>query len=266
MWYQGNNTTLEVINGSWLYPLSLFPTINDEIYIDNGYFYRRVEKWNIHQSNTIPLIYVCDECFDLFVSINNTLYCAMASFHQVIATSSDNSFNPFAILAGTGVAGSSSTTLSLPYGIFVDINYDLYVADCGNDRVQLFHPGQSNAVTIAGNGASNTINLDCPIGIILDADKYLFIVDHNNHRIVGSGPNGFRCLVGCSGGWGSTADRLVYPQSLSFDSYGNIYIADRANNRIQKFILATNSCGTSNHTSFKKLEEFSSIKRFDLIE
>ncbi|CAF4342654.1 unnamed protein product, partial [Adineta steineri] len=46
-----------------------------------------------------------------------------------------------------------------------------------------------------------------------------FIADYFNNRIVGSGPNGFRCLVGCSTVAGSASNQLYYPSSLSFDSY-----------------------------------------------
>src|SRR5207244_2151424 len=105
---------------------------------------------------------------------------------------------------------------------FVDINLDLYVADCGNDRVQLFHSGQLNGITVAGNGSIENISIACPTAIVLDADKHLFIVDQNNHRIVELGPNISRCLVGCSG-YGSASFQLNYPQTLSFDSYGNMF-------------------------------------------
>ena len=98
-----------------------------------------------------------------------------------------------------------------PYGIFVDINFDLYVADCSNSRVQLFQLGQSNALTVAGSAAPGTITLNCPTAIVLDADKYLFIADYNNHRIVGSGPNGFQCVVGCSGGRGCSSLSIILP-------------------------------------------------------
>ena len=43
------------------------------------------------------------------------------------------------VIAGTsGVAGSTATTLNLPYGIRLDRNYSLYVADSANFRVQKF--------------------------------------------------------------------------------------------------------------------------------
>ncbi|CAF4451169.1 unnamed protein product, partial [Adineta steineri] len=113
-------------------------------------------------------------------------------------------------------------------------------ADCTNNRVQKFLSQQVNGITLAGTGATGTISLNCPTGIALDADNYVFIADYFNNRIVGSGPNGFRCLVGCSTVAGSASNQLYYPSSLSFDSYGNMFVADRYNNRIQKFYVTSN--------------------------
>ncbi len=58
-----------------------------------------------------------------------------------------------------------------------------------------------------------------------------------NNRIVRSGPNGSRCLVGCSHSPGSTSDKLDLPYSSSFNSYDNMFVTDYDNNQIQKFIL-----------------------------
>jgi hypothetical protein len=118
------------------------------------------------------------------------------------------------------------------------------VTDSENNRVQLFQSGESNGITVAGDESPNpTINLLCPTGIVLDAEKYLFIVDTDNGRIVGSGLNGFRCLVGCYGK-GSQSNRLGGPLSFSFDRFGNMFVADHENSRIQKFEYLGKSCGT----------------------
>jgi hypothetical protein len=109
----------------------------------------------------------------------------------------------------------------------------LYVADNGNNKIQKFSFGQLNGTTVAGDGTSNTIILSGPTAVALVADGYLFIVDNSNNRIVGSGPNGFRCLVACSGSYGFQSNQLMTPRSLSFDSYGNIFVTDTGNSRVR---------------------------------
>jgi hypothetical protein len=203
-----------------------------------------VDKWTIDTNSSVPAMYVGSACFGLFVDINDILYCSMNDLDQVVTKPFNSNSNITAIVAGIGCPGSSSYMLDSPYGIFVDINFDLYVADCGNDRIQLFQSGQLSATTVAGILSLNTtITLACPTGIVLDADNNLFIVDRDNNRIIGSGPNGFQCLVGCSCNPCSTSNQLNSPQSMVFDIYGNMFVTDQNNNRIQKFLLSTNSCG-----------------------
>jgi hypothetical protein len=211
-------------------------TSNGDIYIDDGYRNGRVQKWIAQANTTVTVMNVNSSCYGLFVDTNDTLYCSMPLNHQVVKKSlNDPEMTTVIVAAGTGSQGSAFNELNAPRGIFVDVNSDLYVADCVNDRVQLFQSGELNGITVAGYGSPNpTINLDCPIGIVLDVEKYLFIVDYGNNRIVGSGLNGFRCLVGCYG-WGSRSNQLNHPYSFSFDRSGNMFVADYGNNRIQKF-------------------------------
>ncbi|CAF4044145.1 unnamed protein product [Adineta steineri] len=182
-------------------------------------------------------------CFGLFVDINDSLYCSMCDDHQVVKRSpNDPLMASNRVAAGIGRAGSASNQLNNPVGIFVDVNMDLYVADSFNNRVQLFQPGELNGLTVAGSKSLNpTITLGYPTGILLDAEKYLFIVDRGNHRIVGSGLNGFRCLVGCDGR-GSQSNQLSNPFSFSFDRSGNMFVTDESNHRIQKFQYFKESC------------------------
>jgi hypothetical protein len=161
---------------------------------------------------------------------------------KVIAISLNGGANTTTTAAGTGISGSASNQLKFPNGIVVDLNRTLYVADWGNNRIQRFWYGQLNATTVAGTGATGTITLNGPTGVMVDANGYLYIADYNNYRIVGQGPYGFQCVVGCSGSSGSSPSQLYEPQNLGFDSYGNIYVADSGNNRIQEFLLTNNSC------------------------
>ncbi|CAF1027592.1 unnamed protein product [Adineta steineri] len=173
----------------------------------------------------------------------------MPAHHQVVKRSlNDPVITSNRVAAGIGIEGSRSNQLSYPRGIFVDVNFDLYVADCGNNAVRLFQQGESNGISI--DISPFTMKPRCPTGIILDAEKYLFIVDSGNHRIVGSGLNGFRCLVGCDGK-GSQSNQLALPFSFSFDHSGNIYVTDQENSRIQKFNYAKKYCGTSVNIQLK---------------
>jgi hypothetical protein len=227
----------------------LFVTVNGDIYVDNG-IYSQVVKWALNTANSIIVMNFPSSCFSLFVDINDTLYCSIQSRHQVMKTFLDNNnTNTPTIAAGNGSPGSTSNMLNSPQGIFVNTNFDLYVADCNNNRIQLFYSGQLNATTVAGNGFSGAITLDCPTAVILDVENYLFIVDSNNHRIIGSGPYGFQCVVGCSAISGSASDQLNHPQSLAFDSFGNLFVVDTDNNRVQKFLLNANSCSMYNNNS-----------------
>jgi hypothetical protein len=244
VWHENSNNPTNIISGNFRYPHSLFVTSNGDIYIDDGQINGRVQKW-IAKSNTfVTVINVNSSCNGLFVDTNDTLYCSMELRHQVVKRSlKDPEMTSVIVVAGTGSLGAAFNELNQPWGIFVDVNFDLYVADFGNHRVQLFQSGESNGITVAGSTSPNpTINLMYPTGIVLDAEKYLFILDHLNHRIVGSGLNGFRCLVGCYGK-GSQSNRLNQPFSLSFDRSGNMFVADTFNNRIQKFEYLEKSCG-----------------------
>ena len=168
----------------------------------------RVDKWTPNATNGTRVMNTHGSCYGLFVDSNSTVYCSSFDDNMVIATSASNMTVDATIIAGTGCRGFTSDMLYRPYGIFVDTNFNLYVADAGNNRIQFFANGERNAVTKAGTGAPNTIDLNWPSGIVLDAQGSLFILDSQNHRIVTSGSSGFRCLVGCSNGYGSAANQL----------------------------------------------------------
>jgi DNA-binding beta-propeller fold protein YncE len=240
---QGYTIISRNITGAFNQSLSHFVALNGDVFIDNGALQRRVDRWIYNESRMIVAMQVNGSCHGLFWDLNDTLYCSMGNFHQVWKLFANNSPNQTLVAAGTGQAGLSSTMLDRPRGIYVDTDINLYVADCGNNRVERFAANQLTAITLVGNGSSNTISLRCPTSIALDADRYLFIVDSLNHRIVGSGPYGYRCIAGCLGTNGSALNELSFPQQLAFNSYGDLFVSDRNNHRILQFELQKTTCG-----------------------
>ncbi|CAF1484351.1 unnamed protein product [Adineta steineri] len=245
VWHEDTIDPTMIIPTDFSNSSSLFVTSNGDIYIDNGEKKSRVEKWISSTNTWVTVLYVYSSCKGLFLDINDCLYCSMADHHQVAKRYLHDPVMALAVVAGTGTLGSIASELNRPHGIFVTWNSDLYVADCGNDRVQHFRSGELDGITVAGRGSSNSAStLSCPTGITLDGENYLFIVDSNNHRIVRLGPHGLQCVVGCQGD-DAQLTQLSFPSSLSFDRSGNLFVTDTGNDRIQKFQYLKNSCNMS---------------------
>ena len=242
VWHEGDTNPTLTMTTKFYHSSSLFVTSNGDIYIDNGEKNSRVEKWTRSTNEYSSVLFVNSSCNGLFVDRNDNLYCSMSDYHHVVRRHLYDLIMTPAMVAGTGTLGFAANQLNNPLEIFVNINLNLYVADCGNNRVQLFRSGEPYGYTVAGGiSAQGALSLSCPTGITLDAENYLFIVDSNNHRIIRSGRSGFLCIVGC-GGIAFKSSQLFLPSTLSFDRFGNMFVVDTGNNRIQKFQYSSNSC------------------------
>ena len=154
VWPEKSNVPTQNMIGLSNRTSSLFVTLNGDIYLDYGSTHNRVEEWKSHPNTIAPAMFVADSCTGLFVDIYDSLYCSVATVHQIFKRSLNADVNSTRVIAGLGINGSTSDMLDHRWGLFVDSRLDLYVADCGNNRVQRFATEQSNAVTVAGQGAS----------------------------------------------------------------------------------------------------------------
>ena len=236
IWYNGTLNLTTTISANLSAPSGLFVTDDEEIFVYNGSPNNRVDRWISNGTRLTSPMSVCSPCYGLFVDSNNNLYCSQADAHQVVRRPLQNPSIPTTIVVGTGCGGSTATTLSYPWGIFVTDQFDLYVADWGNNRIQMFREGEIDGRTVPINGSNGiTMALNNPTGVMLDGDGYLFIVDSWNRRIIGSDRWGWRCVVGCFGGGGSAFNRLSYPVTMNFDADGNLLVLNTNNSRVQKF-------------------------------
>lgn len=243
-WSNGHNSHRAVFHlGNMTNARSLFVDTNGDVYLGIGNNHSGVYRWTQNFTVLELALETKHHCYGLFVALNGSIYCSLHFIHRVIKRFADDPSNISTIVAGTSCFNSSETSLTYPHGIFVDNNYTLYVADSGNNRIQRFLVNETVGTTVAGVGASSTIVLHCPRAVILDGDGHLFILDSNNQRIVAERPDGFRCIIGCQSGNHPRSQSLRFPYSMSFDSYGNIFVADQGDHQIQKFFLNSNHCG-----------------------
>ena len=91
--------------------------------------------------------------------------------------------------------GVSAKAFIEPYDVALDGSGNLYVSDCGNNRVLYYPAGNTTATRVYGQGGSfttNTVNkggisaksLYCPAGVAVDKNGNLYISDVDNSRVL----------------------------------------------------------------------------------
>lgn len=116
-----------------------------------------------------------------------------------------------------------------------------------NNRIMIYgFNASSGTILVGGQGAgTNWTQLNTPMGLYFDSpSNSLIIANCYANNIVRSrlNTNVWELVVGnITGSYGYTSNELWYPQDVTLDPMGNIYVADTANQRIQFF-----SVGQSN--------------------
>ena len=138
-------------------------------------------------------------------------------------------------VAGNGTEGSANTQLGNAIGsIAIDLNGNVYISEYNNNRVAKWAPNATHGTLAAGNGTSGDgpSQLNFPTGFYLDpASNVLHIASQSSHCIVKwlSGASSGSTVAGTCGVNGTNATLLTAPASVTFDKYGNMYVADQSN-------------------------------------
>jgi len=152
--------------------------------------------------------------------------------------------------AGSGTKGlkngpAMSAEFSTPYGICLDKEDNVYVADSENELIRMITPG-GEVMSFAGsdrghtNGSAATAKFFAPVGVCLDKEGNLFVADCGNHLIrrVDHRSRQVTTFAGCGReGWedGLVAEATFqYPGSICIDSVGVMYVTDSAGHMVRR--------------------------------
>ncbi|CAF3234464.1 unnamed protein product [Rotaria socialis] len=136
-------------------------------------------------------------------------------------------------VAGSKCSGNAPNQLWAPYGLFVDGDQTIVIADWGNDRIVQWKMGDTNGQVVAGGNyrGSRLNQLNDPTDVLIDKETdSLIICDYRNRRIVRwsrrSGTKQGEILIGNVDCWG-----------LAMDDQRYLYVSDYRKNEVRRYQL-----------------------------
>ena len=220
-----NNNNLWVGSGYGAFKGFQYPNYNQQV----------MQNWAIGGSfTTTPGITQNGVAYSSCVSFDNfgNMFVSDSGANRILGFTADslygnNSPNAFVVIGQPNYTANTSATtqngLSLnegTYGYYIgktafDTDNNMYVVDTLNNRIMVFP-----------YGSGFTIGMNASIVI---------------------GQTSFTTATS-----GATASTFNFPQGIAFDNFGNLWVSDRENNRIQKFVppFTTGMSATVSITGF----------------
>ncbi|MCX5791290.1 MAG: PQQ-binding-like beta-propeller repeat protein [Elusimicrobia bacterium] len=132
-------------------------------------------------------------------------------------------------------AGSAQGQVKNPRGIFVGPKGMIYVADSGNDRVQIFNPDGTYS-NMFGESGSDEGQFRNPVSVAVNSKGNIYVADNKNKRIKAFSPDGM-FLFSAGPVFGDIT--LMSPVAVRCDENKNVYILDS----VLKKVIVTDAMG-----------------------
>jgi sugar lactone lactonase YvrE len=206
----------------------------------------------------------------LAVDSSGDLYVADSGNNAIREITVDGNIHTIAGLGPTQPGFSGDTTAAVganlngPLDVTVDSKNNVYIADTNNANVRMITASTGVINTIAGStaivsgavvlafayagdgGTAITASLAGPAGVAIDSSGNIYIATYADNRIRKVDSKGNISTFAGNSGYGFAGDggpalgaQLSSPRGICVDSGGNLYLADRWNNRIRKIAGTT---------------------------
>ncbi len=187
-----------------------------------------------------------DQPAGIAVDASGNVYVVDKDDHSIRKISPSGVVTTFAGSGRSGSADGTGTeaTFDEPSGIAIDASGNLYIGDTDNHKIRKISP--SGVVsTLAGSGVRGSADgtgtdatFRFPDGIAVDSSGNVYVADVGNERIRIISPDKVVSTLagsfqGSSDGTGTNA-RFSAPHDITVDPSGNVFVADRFNNKIRK--------------------------------
>lgn len=194
------------------------------------------------------------------IAPDGTTYIADAADHRIRVVSPKGDINT---LAGDGTAGfegdngpAAQARLNSPYGLALDRQGNLYIADLGNARIRIVTPDKQIR-TVAGGGdiaaaessegsPATSLKLKTPRNVLADPGGGFYFSDFDAHRVYFVDFRGILTVFAGTGNPGYGADNIAAvrsalrnPAGLAFEPQGGVVIVESGAQRLRRVARGT---------------------------
>ncbi len=194
------------------------------------------------------------------VAPDGTLFVTDAADHRIRAVSPSGDIRTIAGDGSPGFSGdggpAAKARLRSPYGLSLDRQGNLYIADLGNARIRLIAP-DGTIRTVAGGGAipagdaadgspATSLKFTTPRNVLADPFGGFYLSDFDAHRVYFVDFRGILTIFAGTGfpGYGAdniaaTRSALRNPAGLAFEPQGGVIIVESGAQRLRRVARGT---------------------------
>jgi sugar lactone lactonase YvrE len=177
---------------------------------------------------------------------------------QVITTAAGNGsccYSADGLPATSADGASGSIALDTAGNLFIGVGNHVRRVDAGTQVITTV-AGSDHPQSLGDGGPATSAYLNLVADVGLDSGGNLFIVDDDQHLVrrvdagtqvittVAGNPNCFQCAGFSGDGGPATSALLAYPDGVTVDSTGTLFISDGNNERVRRVDAATQVINT----------------------